>query len=232
MVTVDTLYTAYDALQHNQNSDNVQTHLQTLINSVKSQEPQVRTLAAQFLPQFMHRIQLESLRETALNAQLDLCEDADLSVRLHAIRGLGVLCKTRTNHVSRIADILGQLIATSDTKELVAVKTTFEQVIALSPIDALQPLFRQVCQDAEIRDAGFAFLCGQLGELEFEKEEVKQMVITQMITLAQSEEVPSEYLIKLVSIVTDKGKVGKEDVYNMFQQWSILNKPFSVIHSV
>jgi hypothetical protein len=56
------------------------------------------------------------LSERALNAQLDLCEDEELAVRVHAIRSLADLCKGSPVHTQRIADVLSQLLVAGNTR--------------------------------------------------------------------------------------------------------------------
>jgi hypothetical protein len=75
------------------------------------------------IPQFLHYF--PTLVETGINAQLDLVEDEKASIRLHAIRGLELICKHNPSTVRRIAEVLGQLLVSEDKLELVREQRTF-----------------------------------------------------------------------------------------------------------
>lgn len=109
----------------------------TFIASSKA-GPRVKQLVAQFIPKFFHHF--PALAEQALNAQMDLCEDENvtvrpllyciriymcvygvangvvLQIRMYAIAGLGDLCKGAPAYVQRVADVLGQLLVTGQTR--------------------------------------------------------------------------------------------------------------------
>ncbi|MCO5603770.1 hypothetical protein L7F22_057922 [Adiantum nelumboides] len=67
-----------------------------------------KQLAAQLIPRFFKHF--PSLSSEGINAQLDLCEEDELGIRVQAIRGLPLLCKDTPRHLPKIADVLGQLL--------------------------------------------------------------------------------------------------------------------------
>ncbi|KAL3821231.1 hypothetical protein ACJIZ3_007136 [Penstemon smallii] len=78
-----------------------------------------KQLAAQMIPKFSKYF--PKLSEQALDHHLYLCEDEELGVRVHAIRGLPLFCKDTPEHLAKIVDILGQLLIAGDNVERDAV---------------------------------------------------------------------------------------------------------------
>lgn len=81
-----------------------------------------KKLAAQFIPKF-HK-HFPSLIETAIDRELDLCEDNDIMIRRMAIKELPAFCKDAKEHTPRISDILAQLLGASDSLEVSQVHTS------------------------------------------------------------------------------------------------------------
>jgi len=131
-----------------------------MIDSVKS-GPEVKQLLAQFIPRFCQFF--PQLSEQAINAQLDLCEDEKLNIRVFAIRGLAEICKGDTKTVPRIGDVLGQLLLAEDPIELQTVQRTFAQLFELDLAGAFAALFLHI-KDGEdaLRAKAIKFLAGQL----------------------------------------------------------------------
>ena len=66
-----------------------------------------------------------------MNAQLDLCEDPDLNVRIAAIKGLQKICEGSPNHIPKVCDVLGQLLLTDEPSEIRTVKTVYTTLFNL-----------------------------------------------------------------------------------------------------
>ena len=100
--------------------------------------PQAKQLAAQFIPKFIKYF--PDLVDTAMNAQIDLCEDDSMivrggrsaahpahpcarprltsslplwhrQIRIHAIKGFAQFCRDLPMHTAKVADVLCQLFA-------------------------------------------------------------------------------------------------------------------------
>lgn len=117
--------------------------------------PKEKRLASQFIARFFKSF--PSLADQALEAQLDLCEDDDVSVgpyhvlgetnvdtsdecfiislqiRKQAIKDLSAICKDNKEQVPKVADILAQLLQAEDHSELMTVQ---DSLVALLKIDA------------------------------------------------------------------------------------------------
>jgi hypothetical protein len=79
-----------------------------IIAAVKGQSVKAKQLAAQLIPRFFKHF--PSLATQAMSAQFDLVEEDELAIRVQAIRGLPLLCKDTPEYVSKIVDVLGQLL--------------------------------------------------------------------------------------------------------------------------
>lgn len=86
-----------------------------ILEAVKGEAKEKR-LASQFIGKFFKFF--PHLTDVAIDAQLDLCEDADIQIRRQAIKDLPQLCKDSKEHTSKIADILAQLLIVEDASEL------------------------------------------------------------------------------------------------------------------
>jgi len=120
----------------------------------------VKTLAAQNIPRFFHLF--PSLSEKALNAQLDLCEDDELQIRLHAIRGLAQLCQESPTHVRRMACVLCQLLTTAKI-ELQVVKQAFRLLFNIDSKACYSAIFEQIADTQDdLRANNIEYFFGQV----------------------------------------------------------------------
>ncbi|XP_020686636.1 apoptosis inhibitor 5-like protein API5 isoform X2 [Dendrobium catenatum] len=124
-----------------------------ILNAVKSGSTKAKQLAAQLIPRFFKFF--PELDKQAISAQFDLVEEEELAVRVQAIRGLPLLCKDNPDHVSKIVDVLGQLLACEENVERDAVH---KAVLSLLRQD-VNALFKHVEIGMEnIREKVIAFL--------------------------------------------------------------------------
>ncbi|KAL5730243.1 hypothetical protein ACHQM5_003088 [Ranunculus cassubicifolius] len=98
-------------------SQNVEDY-QGIIRAAKG-STKAKQLAAQMIPRFFKHF--PSLADSAVEAHFDLCEEEELGVRVQAIRGLPLLCKDTPEYVSKIVDVLGQLLTAEENVERDAV---------------------------------------------------------------------------------------------------------------
>eukprot|EP00899_Mesostigma_viride_P024136 jgi/Mesvir1/4907/Mv11165-RA.1 len=118
---------------------------------------QAKQLAAMYIPKYFQHF--PSLAEQAINAQLDLCEEDEIGVRVSAIRGLPNLCKANAENIPKIADVLGQLLLTEDSLELDNVKKALLSVIRLGAKASLDAIFNHILTGEEsLRDRGIEFV--------------------------------------------------------------------------
>jgi hypothetical protein len=101
-----------------------------IISGVKG-DKNTKRLASQFICKFYK--DFPKLSDDALNALFDLCEDADVEIRKQVIRDLPTICKDNVDNVSKITDILVQLLITYDQTELQLVHSSLVTLGKLSP---------------------------------------------------------------------------------------------------
>jgi HEAT repeat protein len=222
-VTVEQVYAAQESLSK---GEQVSSSMSVIMQAVKSDSFPVRALAAQALPQYAH---LHTQHETALDAHIDLCEDTDPVVRLHAIRGLAVLCKGIPELAARVADILGQLSATGDAKELAAVKQGLSAVLVVDKKATLESLFRLVKQETEVRDALVPVLVETLHTVE---ETLLEWLGEQIGALAKSKDIDSELFMQIFdSLAKSQIEKAKKNsmLANIATKWIVVQDEFDVI---
>jgi len=151
MTSVEKLYANYDLLAKAK-SDGVETEkaFQEILSAVKG-DTKLKQLACQFIVKFYKRF--PKLESEAIDAQLDLCEDEDQTIRRYAIKELPNFCKDNPNNVSKIADILSQLLATDDNVELVVVQGSLYQLLKTNPKECLVGIFQQLSNPSDIEDS-------------------------------------------------------------------------------
>lgn len=89
-----------------------------------------KKLAAQFISKFYKHF--PDLVETAIDRQLDLCEDEDVQIRRLAIKELPTFCKDSKENTPKISDILSQLLITREPTELTQVNISLQTLSKVS----------------------------------------------------------------------------------------------------
>ncbi|XP_035230050.1 apoptosis inhibitor 5-like [Stegodyphus dumicola] len=179
MDKVDKLYQNYDILADPKNkpSEHEAEYLE-IIQSVKG-ETNEKMLACQFIPRFLK--DFPHLLETALDAQLDLVEDEDISIRKHAVKYLPSFCKDSKEFVAKISDVLTQMLQSEDSAELATIQTALMTIMKLAVKETLQGIFIQISQTDEevIRKRAIQFLCTKFKFLppDLATKEVEEFVL-------------------------------------------------------
>ncbi|OTF80296.1 apoptosis inhibitor 5-like protein, partial [Euroglyphus maynei] len=110
-----------------------------------------KQLCSQFISKFF--VHFPDHYESAIDSLLDLCEDDDPNIRRHAIKELPNICRDRKEFVTKIADVLAQLLLSEDQIELNIVN---QALITLANYDIksfLLALFGQILDgEDETRD--------------------------------------------------------------------------------
>lgn len=129
---------------------------QTMLAATKGTTAE-KKLACQFIPRFF--MYFPDLSDTAIDAQLDLCEDDETPIRRQAIRSLPDFCKTADGFISKITDILTQLLQQEDAVELKIVRSGLQMLIKKDPKGALGGMFSQISVgDDLVREKAITFL--------------------------------------------------------------------------
>ncbi|XP_041853546.1 apoptosis inhibitor 5 [Melanotaenia boesemani] len=198
-VTIEDLYRNYGVLADAK--DNLSQHkdaYQVILNGVKG-GPKEKRLAAQFIPKFFSSF--PELADAAINAQLDLCEDEDVSIRRQAIKELPRFATGE--NIFRVADILTQLLQTDDTPEFNQVNIALVAIFKMDAKGTLAGLFSQILQGEDIvRERAIKFLSSKLKTLpeDIMTKEVEEYVFAE--TKKVMEDVTGEEFVLLMRVVS------------------------------
>ncbi|KAA3478515.1 apoptosis inhibitor 5 [Gossypium australe] len=182
-----------------------------------------KQLAAQLIPRFFKFF--PNLSSRALNAHFDLIEEEDLAVRVQAIRGLPLFCKDTKEYISKIVDILGQLLTSDEIVERDAVHKALMSVLRQDVKGnvaflrkSLTALFKHIwnveepSQDDTIRDKVLCFIRDKVFPLKAEllrPQEEMERHITDLIKKSLGDVTGAEFrmfmdFLKSLSIFGEK----------------------------
>ncbi|KAJ1182473.1 hypothetical protein NDU88_007663 [Pleurodeles waltl] len=178
MPTVEELYRNYGILADaNDNASQHKDAYQVILDGVKG-GPKEKRLAAQFIPKFFKHF--PDLADAAINAQLDLCEDEDVSIRRQAIKELPQFATG--DNLPRVADILTQLLQSDDSAEFNLVNNSLLSIFKMDAKGTLGGLFSQILQGEDIvRERAIKFLSTKVRNLpeEVMTKEVDDLIFTE-----------------------------------------------------
>lgn len=199
MPTVEELYRNYGILADaTETAGQHKDAYQVILDGVKGGAKEKR-LAAQFIPKFFKHF--PELADSAINAQLDLCEDEDVSIRRQAIKELPQFATG--DNLPRVADILTQLLQSDDSAEFNLVNNALLSIFKMDAKGTLGGLFSQILQGEDIvRERAIKFLSTKLKTL---PEEVLTKEVEEFI-LAESrkvlEDVTGEEFVLFMKILS------------------------------
>ncbi|KAJ9168765.1 hypothetical protein P3X46_020255 [Hevea brasiliensis] len=121
-------------------SQNVKDY-QGIIDAAKT-SIKAKQLAAQLIPRFFKFF--PDLSSQAVDAHLDLIEEEELGVRVQAIRGLPLFCKDTPEYLSKIIDILVQLLVAEEIVERDAVHKALMYLLRQDVKASLTALFKHI----------------------------------------------------------------------------------------
>ncbi|XP_022167228.1 apoptosis inhibitor 5 [Myzus persicae] len=157
-----------------------------ILSAVKGSTKEKR-LASQFITRFFKYF--PNLAAQALEAQLDLCEDEDICIRKQAIKDLPVLCKEAKEYLTKIADILAQLLQADDPQELLVAQNSLLSLFKIDAKGALTGIFSQMQSNEEIvRERSMKFILNKVMALgkEIIKKDVEDLIIAECKKVMQN----------------------------------------------
>ncbi|XP_062218900.1 apoptosis inhibitor 5-like protein API5 isoform X2 [Phragmites australis] len=152
---VERLYELGERLTSAKDKSEHAADYEAIIAAVKGHSVKAKQLAAQLIPRFFRSF--PALATRAMEAMFDLVDMEELAIRIQAIRGFPLLGKD-AEFVSKIADILGQLLASEENVERDAAHKALMSLIRQDVKNSLQPLFKHVELGMEIREKVICFL--------------------------------------------------------------------------
>lgn len=197
-VTIEDLYRCYGVLADAKDPSQHKDSYQVILDGVKGSAKEKR-LAAQFIPKFFSSF--PDMADGAINAQLDLCEDEDVSIRRQAIKELPRFATVENTF--RVADILTQLLQTDDSAEFNQVNVALLSIFKIEAKGTLAGLFSQILQgDDVVRERAIKFLSTKLKTLpeDVMTKEVDDYVFAE--TKKVLEDVTGEEFVLLMRVVS------------------------------
>ncbi|XP_052207537.1 apoptosis inhibitor 5-like protein API5 isoform X2 [Diospyros lotus] len=137
---VDKLYDLGERLAEAKDKSQHAGDYLNIIKAAKEGSVKVKQLAAQLIPKFFKYF--PSFSQQALDRLIDFCEDDVLGVRVQAIRGLPLLCKENPENLSKIVDVLAQLLLAGENVERDAVHKALMSLLQQDIKTSLTVLFK------------------------------------------------------------------------------------------
>ncbi|KAH9611007.1 hypothetical protein KSS87_013238 [Heliosperma pusillum] len=212
---IDNLYDFGERLNEaTDKSQNVKDY-EGIIKAAKGSSTKAKQLAAQLIPRFFKYF--PDLSNSAVDAHLDLCEEEDLGVRVQAIRVLPLFCKDTPEYVSKIVDILAQLLMAEENVERDAVQKALMSLLRQDVKASLTVLFKHIestdeSTEENIREKVLAFIRDKVFPLKAEllkPQEQMERHITDLIKKSLRDVTGEEFkmfidFLKSLSIFGDK----------------------------
>ncbi|CAL5022306.1 unnamed protein product [Urochloa decumbens] len=231
---VERLYELGERLSSAKDKSEHAADYEAIIAAVKGQSVKAKQLAAQLIPRFFRSF--PTLATRAMSAMFDLVEMEELAIRIQAIRGFPLLGKD-TEFVSKIADILGQLLTSEENVERDAVHKALMSLIRQDVKNSLQPLFKHVESGSEIREKIIWFLRDKVFPLKAEllkPQAEMERFITDLIKKSVQDVTGSEFelfmgFLRSLSIFGDSApKESFQELIEIIQAQADLDSQFNV----
>eukprot|EP00735_Rhodelphis_limneticus_P013719 TRINITY_DN7673_c0_g1::TRINITY_DN7673_c0_g1_i1::g.18493::m.18493 TRINITY_DN7673_c0_g1::TRINITY_DN7673_c0_g1_i1::g.18493 ORF type:complete len:631 (-),score=161.18,sp/Q6Z6S1/API5_ORYSJ/35.48/5e-90,API5/PF05918.6/1.8e-107 TRINITY_DN7673_c0_g1_i1:22-1845(-) len=181
---VGPLYDYDNELSSSANIQEQEASYVAIINAVKAENSgkKVKQLAAQLIPKYFKHFPAQA--DNALNAQIDLCEEDELGVRVEAVRALPIIAQ-QPEQFNKIADVLGQLLVTEDHLELENVTNSLLKLLNMNTKETLSVVFNHILTgDETLRSRGMQFLhdkiFAQSTQKLFQAEDVQHLIVDQV----------------------------------------------------
>ncbi|XP_003745778.1 apoptosis inhibitor 5 [Galendromus occidentalis] len=186
---LDELYGFYDELVEAEKEGKLlekTSVYEKIISRALTGDSKEKRLVSQFIAKFFKHFPELEIR--AVEAQIELCDDADINVRKQAIHDLPSFCARGHDdpYISRIAIVLCQLLIVEEKGELAIVEKSLNTLLRQSVHATVKGVFGQmtssVCDDS-MRDACIRFLCSKVNLKVLEKE-TEQMMLEEAVKVA------------------------------------------------
>ncbi|XP_076957061.1 apoptosis inhibitor 5-like protein API5 [Bidens hawaiensis] len=221
-------------------SQNVEDY-KSIIEAAMSSSIKARQLAAQLIPRFFKFF--PGLSGSAVDAHLDLCEAEELGIRVQAIRGLPLFCKDTPEHISKIVDILAQLLIAEENVERDAVHKALLCLLRQDVKASLTALFKHIesvdepATDDSLRERTLVFIRDKVFPLKSEllkPQEQMERHITDLIKKSLQDVTGAEFkmfmdFLKSLSIFGEKAPTERvQELVEIIEGQADLDAQFSV----
>ncbi|XP_076903556.1 apoptosis inhibitor 5-like protein API5 isoform X2 [Bidens hawaiensis] len=221
-------------------SQNVEDY-KSIIEAARTSSIKARQLAAQLIPRFFKFF--PALSGSAVDAHLDLCEAEELGIRVQAIRGLPLFCKDTPEHISKIVDILAQLLIAEENVERDAVHKALLSLLRQDVKASLTALFKHIesvdepVTDDNLRERTLIFIRDKVFPLKSEllkPQEQMERHITDLIKKSLQDVTGAEFkmfmdFLKSLSIFGEKAPTERvQELVEIIEGQADLDAQFSV----
>ncbi|CAN6825659.1 unnamed protein product [Brassica oleracea] len=198
-----------------------------------------KQLASQLIPRYFKFF--PTLSTDAFDAHIDCIDDGELGVRVQAIRGLPLFCKDSPDIISKIVDVLVQLLNTEEPVERDAVHKALMSLIRQDPKASLTALFTHAgvtpTTDVQIREKVLNFIRDKVFPIKAEllkPQEEMERHITDLIKQSLEDVTGGEFKMFmdfLTSLSIFGGKAAQErmqELVEIIEGQADLNAQFDV----
>lgn len=162
-MTVEKLYEICETLDPipDKTTEEAKTIFESILEGSKG-DVNARRLTAQLIVRFFTKF--PGSREKVLDTIFGLCEDDDITIRKSVIKDLPTLCKEDGPHVSKIIDVLVQLLQAEDQQENHLVQTALNSVFQSYAKIVLTTLFEHIlgAEEELLRERAVKYLAARL----------------------------------------------------------------------
>jgi hypothetical protein len=196
---IEKLYQIYDLLNEASDKSKHEREYLEILEAARGSDKE-KKLATQFIGKFFKFF--PSLSETAIDRQLDLCEEDDVLIRRMAIKELPTFCKDAKENTPRISDILAQLLNSSDPNELQQVNLSLQLLAKFDAIGTISGLFHQIKQgDENVRLRCLEFVGNKIMKnTEIMTKPIEEFIIAEIKKLLQ--DVSADEFQKCIQILS------------------------------
>ncbi|XP_974012.2 apoptosis inhibitor 5 isoform X1 [Tribolium castaneum] len=229
---LEKLYEKYNILSDAK--DKVSQHSSEYVESfegIKGTESE-KMLAAQILSKFFKHF--PSLQDKALNALLDLCEDEESKIRACAMRYLVSICKDVKEHLTKVTDILAQMMQLEEQRDFTTASWCLLQLWKQDSANVLRTMYNHI---RSLSSAAARVKCLQFIHLKFIKPiesqptEIENIVVEESKKLLQlQDDISSEEIVLIISCLKNskyaKTAAGQQELLDFISEIMELDRDF------
>ncbi|KAK1422708.1 hypothetical protein QVD17_17994 [Tagetes erecta] len=238
---IEKLYVYGERLSEAKDKSQSVEDYKSIIEAARSASVKARQLAAQLIPRFFKFFPV--LSGSAVDAHLDLCEADELGIRVQAIRGLPLFCKDTPEHISKIVDILAQLLIAEENVERDAVHKALLSLLRQDVKASLTALFKHIesvdepVMDDNLRERTLIFIRDKVFPLKSEllkPQEQMERHITDLIKKSLQDVTGAEFkmfmdFLKSLSVFGEKATTERvQELVEIIEGQADLDAQFNV----
>lgn len=229
VVTFDKLYENYNTLtEAKDNVGEFKSEFMEVIDSTKG-DTKMKLLSAKIIPTFFKHF--PSLQLLAVEAVIDMCECDDSKVRCAAMRALPPMCKYNKEFVSKVADILAQLLQLEDQAEYLVASSGLMQLLEDDIVTVIKCIFLQIHESENVaREKCIKFFITKIKTVEkslltLEVEDLIILEIKKILQDASGEEF-AQLMSYLVSTKFANNFTGMQEIVDIAAEQAELDQDF------